>query len=152
MRDSDAPSKIMKYIEHNPMAVLSTVNDDGTPHGAVVYICGIGNQKIYFITKNLTQKYVNLIERPAVSLTIGNDKESSTLQISGRAGVVNDPNMLEIAMQKMHSVHAMMAEWLPPISKLRAGSYAIIGVTIDKARLGEFKGLAIGSRDIYTEI
>jgi len=142
----------MNYIERNPMAVLGTINDDGTPHGAIVYLCGLSNQTVCFITKNLTQKYVNLTERPTVCLTIGNDKDSSTLQMSGQAYVIDDPQVMDVAMQKIQAVHAIMAEWLPPLAKLRAGNYAIIAVKLTKARLGEFRGLDIGSQNIYTEI
>lgn len=152
MSDSEAYFKVMNYIERNPMAALGTVNDDGTPHGAIVYLCGLSNQTVCFITKNLTQKYINLTERPTVSLTIGNDKDSSTLQVSGQAYIIDDPQVMDVAMKKMHAVHAMMAEWLPPLAKLRAGNYAIIGVKLTKARLGEFRGLDIGSQQIYTEI
>ncbi len=144
--------KIAAYIEHNPMAVLSTTNDDNTPHGAIVYVAPIGNRAVCFITKNLTQKYVNLTERPTVSLTIGNDKESSTLQITGRASVVSSPQLMDAAMKKITQVHARMTEWLPPLAKIRAGNYAIINVAITHARLGEFKGSKIGSQEIFTEI
>ena len=152
MTDSESYFRVMNYIEQNPMATLGTVNDDGTPHGAIIYLCGLSKQTVCFITKNLTQKYVNLIERPTVSLTIGNDKDSSTLQMTGQAYRINDPQVMDVAMQKIHAVHAIMAEWLPPIAKLRVGNYAIIGVKITKARLGEFKGLGIGSQNIYTEV
>jgi len=152
MADPEAYLKVMDYIEHNPMAALGTVNKDGTPHGAIVYICALRNQTVCFVTKNLTQKYTNLMERPAVSLTIGNDRDSSTLQISGEAYVIQDPSVMETVMRKIHAVHARMADWLPPLAKLRAGNYAIFGVKITKARLGAFQGLDIGSQYIYTEL
>ena len=152
MTDSEAYSKIMNYIEQNPLATLGTINDDGTPHGAVVYICALSNQTVCFITKNLTQKYVNITERPTVSLTIGNDKDSSTLQITGQASVVNNAELMDTILKKITQVHARMAEWLPPLAKLRAGNYAIIAVKITHARLGEYKGLDIGNKDIFTEI
>lgn len=150
--NKDSLFKIMQYIERNPMAALGTVNSDGTPHGAIVYICGLSDATVCFVTKNLTQKYVNLTERPAVALTIGNDKDSSTLQISGQASAVNDPQLLDVAMKKITKVHAMMAEWLPPLAKLRAGEYAVISVSITHARLGEFRGMDIGGAQIFTEI
>jgi len=148
--NNEARAKIIQYIEHNPMAVLSTINDDGTPHSAVVYICVVG-EAVCFITKNQTRKYQNILERPYVSITIGNDKESSTLQLSGKAYVLQDAKLLDMAMKKMSAVHAVMAEWLPPIAKLRAGSYAVVGVGLAGARLGQFRGLDIGSREIFTE-
>lgn len=152
MADSEAYFKIMNYIEQNPLATLSTVNDDGTPHGAVVYVCALSNQTVCFITKNLTRKYINATERPTVCLTIGNDKDSSTLQLTGHASVVNNAEMMDTILKKITQIHARMAEWLPPLAKLRAGNYVIIAVKITRGRLGEFKGLDIGSREIFTEI
>lgn len=152
MADSEAYFKIVNYIEQHPLATLSTVNDDGTPHGAVVYICALSNQTVCFITKNLTQKYINITERPAVSITIGDDKDSSTLQLTGQASIVNNAELMDAMLKKISHVHARMAEWLPPIAKLRAGNYAVIAVKITHARLGNFKGLDIGSRNIFTEI
>ncbi len=152
MSDSEAYFKIMNYIEQNPLATLSTVNDDGTPHGAIVYICALSNQTVCFVTKNLTQKYINATERPTVCLTIGNDKDSSTLQLTGQASVVDNPELMDTVLKKITQVHARMAEWLPPLAKLRAGNYAIVAVKITHARLGEYKGLDIGSEDIFTEI
>jgi hypothetical protein len=87
-----------------------------------------------------------------VSLTIGNDTDSSTLQATGKAFVVDDPVLLDVAMKKINEIHAHMAELLPPLTKLRAGNYAIIGIELLHARLGEFKGLSIGSQAIFTEI
>jgi general stress protein 26 len=150
--NTEAYAKLMNYIDHNPMAVLGTVNDDGTPHGAIVYVCNLSNRTIFFVTKNGTQKYNNLAQRPVVSLTIGNDKDSSTLQATGKAFIIDDAEQLDIAMKKMSEVHAIMTEWLPPLAKLRAGNYAVIGIELLHARLGEFMGLGIGSREIFTEI
>ena len=147
-----AAFKIMHYISKNPMAVLSTVNDDGTPYGSIVYISSLGDRAVCFVTKTGTQKYMNLLARPMVSLTIGNDTESSTLQATGKASIINDPALLDAGMKKIHEIHAMRAEWLPPIAKLRAGNYAVVGIELTHARLGEFKGLDIGSREIFTEI
>lgn len=152
MADSEAYFKIMNYIKQNPLATLSTVNDDGTPHGAVVYVCGLSNQTVCFITKNLTQKYINITERPTVCITIGNDKDNSTLQLTGQASVVSDAELMDTILKKITQIHARMAEWLPPLAKLRAGNYAVIAVKITSGRLGEFKGLGIGSKDIFTEI
>lgn len=150
--NTEAYAKLMHYIDRNPMAVLGTINDDGTPHGAVVYVCGLSNGTICLVTKNQTRKYANLIARPTVSLTIGNDKENSTLQASGQASVISDAVLIDAAMKKMIDVHAMTPEWLPPLAKLRAGNYAVIKIEVTHARLGEFKDQQIGSERIYTEI
>jgi len=149
--DSESGVHISRYVDQNPVGVLGTINDDGTPHGAVVYACVIDGI-LYFLTKTGTRKFTNLINRPAVSLTIGNSDESSTLQVSGHASVVNDAAQIDAAMKKLTQVHASMPDWLPPIAKLRAGQYSIVQIEMTHARLAEFKNRSIGSERIFTEI
>jgi len=143
---------LAEYIGTHPAAVLSTINDDGTPYGSVVYVGLAGHRQVFFVTKNQTRKYANVSKRPQVSLTFFNDKDSSTLQASGKAFVADDPKMIDHALDAMKKIHAMQAEWLPPISKLNAGNYVLIGIQLESARLAQYKGLGIGSDDIFTEL
>jgi general stress protein 26 len=152
MQTSEAYTKIKSYIDHNPAAVVGTINADGTPYGSAVYVCALSGQRVCFVTKNLTQKYVNISETPQVSLTFFNEKDSSTLQASGTAAILNDAQLINMVMDRMTRIHAIRAEWLPPISKLRAGNYVTICVTLTKARLAEYQGLDIGSEQIFTEL
>jgi len=152
MQVSENYAKIMNYIDHNPAAVVGTINADGTPHGSVVYACALDDQKVCFMTKNLTQKYVNINKRPRVSLTFCNEKENSTLQASGVATVLNDAPQIDAVMDKLTRIHARGAEWLPPISKLRAGSYEVIGVDLTSARLAEYRSVGTDSKQVFTEL
>jgi uncharacterized pyridoxamine 5'-phosphate oxidase family protein len=137
-------TKVMSYIDRNPAAVISTVGEDG-PHGAVVYAIAASHGTICFVTKNQTKKYANIASHPSVSLTFFNEKEGTTLQISGQAFVADDSQGLkEIVMSKMTKAHAAMADWLPPVTKLENGEYAVIGIEIQSARLTDFGGMGIG--------
>lgn len=131
----------MDYINRNPAGVLSTIGEDG-PHGAVVYIIAASHGTLCFVTKNRTQKYANLVSHPLVSVTFFNERESSTLQVTGQAYVADDTQGLkEIVMEKMAKAHATMTDWLPPVTKITDGEYAVIGIEIKKARLTNFSGL-----------
>lgn len=147
-----AYGKIMTYIDRNPAAVLSTTGKDGAPHGAVVYVCTASHGTVCFVTKNLTKKYANLVDHPQVCLTFYNEKESSTLQISGKAFIADNPDMIDYVMDKIAKVHALQSDWLPPVSKVQAGEYAVVGVELTHARLAEFQGMGIGSNSIFTEL
>lgn len=143
---------IRSYIDRNPIATLGTINADGTPHGAVVYVCADDSHPVvYFLTKTGTQKYKNLSSNERVSITVGNPSENSTLQASGRADHVEDAVTLDMVMKKITRTQTSAIEWLPPLSKLRAGAYVVIGVTVERARLAQFKGVEIGSEHIFTE-
>ena len=141
----------MTYIDNNPAAVLSTVDDAGKPHGAVIYVCTASHGTVCFVTKNLTRKYVNITERPDVHLTFFNERESSTLQLEGTATVTDDPAMIDYVMKKMTQSHAIQSDWLPPVTKVQAGEYVIIGVKIVNARLAEFGGSS-GDGKTFTDL
>lgn len=149
--DKDAYSKILSYIDQHPIATISTINSDGSPHGAVVYACADNhNPIVYFITKQETRKYKNLQNHSSVSITIVNPADNSTLQAEGRAFTVQHPSTIDAVMKKIARIHTSANEWLPPIAKLRAGAYEVVGIELSYVRLAEFQGMAIGSEYIFT--
>lgn len=149
----DMYRKIRTYIDNNPIAILGTTSPNHSPYGAVVYACADPNSPIvYFITKQATAKYQNLRERNQVSLTIVNPYENSTLQASGIAFDITDALTIDMVMERITREHASAKEWLPPIAKLRAGAYAIVGIELTQARLAQFQGMAIGDEHIFTRL
>jgi general stress protein 26 len=146
--------KVMRYIDEHPVIVLSTLDDYHRPYGTVVYaVSGDHDTKmhVYFLTKEDTAKFHNLSARPAASITAYDADNVSTLQAQGHAEITREPHVIDRVMKQLTRTHARAAEWLPPIAKLRAGNYVMVGVTITNARIGEFKGAPIGSQDIFTE-
>ena len=147
--------KVMRYVDEHPIVVLGTLDDYHRPQGAVVYaVSGDPSTKmhIYFLTKEDTEKFHNLKARPAVSITSYDEQDVSTLQAQGHAEIERSPQVIDKVMKQLTRTHAHAAEWLPPIAKLRAGSYIMVGITITHARIGEFKGAPIGGHDIFTEV
>lgn len=140
----------MGYIERNPAAVLSTASNKG-PHGAVVYVVPASHGTLCFVTKDKTQKYTNLTQHPTVSLTFFNEKEGTTLQATGKAYVAKNTELKDFVLEKMRKAHAVMAEWLPPVTQQTAGEFVVIGVELTHARLTEFRGLGIGE-PTFTEL
>lgn len=146
-------TKIMSYIEAHPSAILGTVNEDGTPHGAAIYVVVASHHTVCFVTKTLTTKFKNLTRQSQVSLTFVDDHDSSTLQVRGRAYSVEDTKMQQYIMDKMVKIHRIQADWLPPIAKLEAGPYTVVGVELQDARLAEYQGVDIsGNEQIFTEL
>lgn len=149
--DSELYTSIRDYIIKNPIATLGTTDTNGIPYGAIVYTCtDIYHPVVYFITKQETAKYRNLKEREHVSLTIVNPSENSTLQAGGRAFEVEDAVTIDEVMKTIALQHDSAKDWLPPIAKLRAGAYVIIGIELAHARLAHFKGMVIGDEHIFT--
>lgn len=150
---SENRASILTYIDTNPVATLGTINEDGSPHGSIVYVCSDDHHSIvYFLTKSETRKYKNLTANNRVSLTIANPSDNSTLQASGTAAEIQDAQVIDAIMSKLTRLHVNAVDWLPPISKLRAGPYVIVGITLEYARLAEFQGMSIGDERIFTRM
>lgn len=147
-----AYNRIRSYIDINPIATIGTMNyNDGSPHGSVVYTCADTHHPIvYLLTKQGTRKYQNILVHDQVSVTIVNPSENSTLQADGHAEEVRDPETINMVMDKLAHDHLSSTEWLPPIAKLRAGAYVVVGITLTHARLAQFKGMVIGDEHIFT--
>ena len=149
----DTYREIRTYIDHNPLTIVSTTDSEGLPHGAVVYACADSDRPVvYFITKQKTKKYQNLRARSQVSLTVVNPAENSTLQADGRAFDVADAMTIDMVTKTITRKHASAKEWLPPIAKLRAGAYTIVGIELAHARLARFQGMDIGDERIFTRL
>lgn len=145
--------EVKAYFEANPLAVVGTTNLDGSPHGAVVYVCADdARHTVYFLTKTETRKYKNLEARDKVSLTITNPEERSTLQADGRAATVHDSAVREKIIKKISNAHATAAEWLPPIAKLNAGTYVVVAVDVWHARIARYKGMTVGDEHIFAQV
>lgn len=144
--------KIVSYIDSNPLATLGTVDADGSPHGAVVYVFADPEKpKLYFLTKNETKKFKNLRGRSKVSITIANRAENSTLQATGNSSVTRDSDILDMVVKKMARANSISSEWVPPVSKLDAGQYTVVQIDLDHARLAEFNGGPAGQH-VFTEL
>lgn len=143
-------AEIKAYIAKNPIATLGTTNAQGVPHGAAVYLCTGSNATVYFITKQNTAKYRNLKEQKQVSITIVDPSENSTLQAVGRAFEVADAATIDDVMQRIALIHDTANDWLPPIAKLRAGAYVVVGIELTRTRLAHYQGKTIGDEHIFT--
>lgn len=151
--DVEARSAILSYIDTNPIATLGTINLDGSPHGAIVYVCtDISKPVVYFITKTGTAKYKNLRADKHVSLTITHPTENSTLQAQGTAEEIQDAQIIDDAMNRLTKLHVNATDWLPPIAKIHAGAYVLVGITLKWARLAEYEGMSIGDEHIFTQM
>ena len=134
-------AKIAAYVDRNPAAVLGTIGQDG-PHGTVIYVIAASHGTLCFVTKNQTKKYQNILENPLVCLTFFNDKESTTLQVAGKAYAAdNSQGLQEIVMDKVTKSHAIMSEWLPPVTKIQNGEYVVVGIEVTYARLSDYSGI-----------
>lgn len=143
--------EIVEYMQANPVMVLSTVDDLGVPHGAAVYVYAKSAKKVYCVTKTDTRKLHNLRANPRVAITIVNMAENSSLQATGHAETVQDASEIEDVMGNMAKIYAKGPDWLPPITKLRAGPYQVVGIDLKDVRLARYLNEHPGSKAIFKE-
>jgi len=152
MSSAENYEKIREYISAHPIATIGTVDSKGDPRGAAVYICPDDQRHIiYFLTKNETDKYKNLIAHETVSVTVVNPAGNSTLQATGKAFTVRDAHALDLITKRMVDANPEVSEWIPPISRLEAGQYVVVGINLSHARLAEFQGMDMTQEHIFTE-
>lgn len=145
--------QITSYIDSHPIAIVGTINDDGTPHASAVYIFNVSHHTVCFVTRNLTRKYQNIFDRPEVSLTIYDDHDVSTLQANGQAFIANDEHMLTYAQQKIEQMYKIRADTLSPIDKMEgSGDFVLIGVELHKAKLTTYQGIDTNMDEAYLEV
>lgn len=151
MSDLSNQYEISAYIKANPVAVLGTIDEHNVPHGAAIYICLVSPHQLYFVTKTETQKFKDIAHNPHVSVAIVNPSENSSLQAVGQAEIERNVQVINMVMKKIAEIHAKGVDWLPPIAKIRAGAYQVVGIKLDHARLAQFKGQQVGSQSIFKQ-
>lgn len=80
--------EVLAFLNRHRLAVIATVNADGTPEAALVNIAVSPQLEIVFETTNATRKYANLSRDPAAALVVGWHDDQS-LQLNG---VVDEPS------------------------------------------------------------
>lgn len=140
MHDVETREIMRKFINEHSFAILSTINDQGHPHGTALYAGSDDNLNVYFMTKSGTAKSRYVDNDDMVALTFGDEIEQATLQLSGSVAEMYDAKEGAHAVQLLDSLKHKSPEARKPISKLNAGSYIIFRITPDWALLRMYAG------------
>lgn len=135
----DSVSTIATYINEHPLAVLSTVEPSGNPHGSTLYAGSDSQLHVFFMTKRDTRKHQNILGNPKVALTFSGEDHQTTLQLSGIASEVTVPDEGATAFQVLGSIRHNSEDFRLPISKIEAGPYIVYRVDVDSALLTEYE-------------
>lgn len=122
-------SEVREFLLNHDVAVISTINSNGYPNGAVVnYVLGDENY-FYVLTKDKTGKAVNIAKNPKVAITIYDVGGRSTVQCEGVAELITQPNVIKDLSSILIKPkdYGNKVAW-PPISLLIAGNYVVIKV------------------------
>lgn len=135
----DPTEIISEYINNHPLAVLSTVDGEGKPHGTTLYAGSDDRFNVYFMTKVETGKARNIRGNPNVALTFSGEEHQTTLQISGKALEVTVPDENALAFQVIGSLRHESKDFRLPISRFEAGPYIVFKVQVENALLTDYE-------------
>ncbi|MBI5357532.1 pyridoxamine 5'-phosphate oxidase family protein [Candidatus Saccharibacteria bacterium] len=147
-RLSEEKPKITNFLNKNQIAVLATIGADNRPQTAVIYFYVDADLNIYFITKEKTTKYQNIIDNPEVALSVYEQETQTTVQASGKAEEVHDPGRVNEVFRHVLSVTKSTSESsIPPVSKIDAGGYKCFCIRPRSIRLAEYTKPEHGEHD-----
>jgi len=152
---------IFAYLNDLAIGVLSTVSQDGYPHGAVLYFAVDHELNFYFITKAGSKKASFLATNHKASITTLDSELPRSVQAMGLVEEVQDAQTFEYMMERISEInkHKNSEHWPAPIARYSKD----MGVTLYKLktiwlRYGDFSekedvvGLSYTDHEPFTQI
>lgn len=126
------------FLQGHELAVLSSLDGDGSVTGAAVYYSFNGDN-LFIVTKEGTEKAHNIIHQPQVALTITDEALPATMQIEALAAVETNNTVRQTAFNSIVRLRQYGDDKkYPPVASLNAGAYVVIRLTPTSARYSEF--------------
>ena len=139
-------SKERDFINSQGVGVLATVNKDGVPHAATVYVIADKELDIYFLTKDGTSKHVNLLQNNKAALVVYDPHSLTTIQIQGTAKVTKDDSMVDYLYARILTTNKEYSgNDVPPIDRIDAGKYVAYRLSPETVRLIDYWNLDLKS-------
>ncbi len=127
------------FLRDNEAGVLSTSNNNGEVHGAVIYYLLDEQHHIYLLTKAETTKARNIVSNKSVALTVFDIGQGKTLQLQGAAEVETDEKIRQFVFNKIMKPHTYSGKKdLPPVAWLEAGMFVVIKITPSNCNFSDF--------------
>jgi uncharacterized pyridoxamine 5'-phosphate oxidase family protein len=136
---SNRKRRIYDFLQENSVAVLSSVDPNGNPHGVVIYFMVDANFVIHFLTKKGTRKYDDLIHNNHVVLTAFQPQTQTTVQVTGLATEREGRNAIkEISGAIFGATLRTSGSGLPPIVKLQEGNFTTFSIKPIEAHMAVY--------------
>jgi general stress protein 26 len=135
----DSLKELNKFERMDDTAVLSTIDKDGNPHASVVHFEVDKDENFYILTKEKTQKAINISRNRNVALTIHNSGSLKVMYIKGFAEKITDKETIEAVKNQIASFREYQeGTKLAPITKISAGDYTVFKITPTSTNLQDF--------------
>lgn len=130
---------IRNFLQSQRSGVLATGDNAGNPHAATVYFSLEDDFCLLFATKTETQKYKNIAENERVAFVCYDEKTQTTVQITGRAETVDDPDKQQDMLNTIYRFSETISKTeFPPIEKLFAGDYVVLRIVPQVIKMAIF--------------
>lgn len=144
-RLTDRQRRIHAFLRDHPVGVLSSVDPNGNPHGAVVYFTIDEHFVIRILTKKGTRKHDNVLHHNHVMLTVFDATTQTTAQTTGLAFERLDPMTVAALTRHIRSLARQHGGATLPIEQLQAGELTTILVEPVQIRMAVYAPPSIGS-------
>ena len=126
------------FLEAHGVGVVCTSSEHGDPWAAAVYYVTDEYGNVYFFTRSETVKLQNIRKDPRVAFVVFDEKNQTTLQLSGQAAELTDLQQLNLFYQKIQRSVASVRHPLP-IEKLRDdGNYVIVKIEVGQSHFVDY--------------
>lgn len=149
--DKELKDKIIPFLgfQKSRLGVVSTVSEDKKPESAYVYFAFDENVNIYFVTKDASRKFKNILKNKNVAFALATENPPQTLQLEGIASVHNEAEDQKHLFQELVGL-ASARHFSAPISQQPAGGLQFIKISPTWIRFGNFEIRKHG--DIFEEV
>lgn len=116
------------FFVHHPLGVLSTLGESGDIETASIYFAIDDKYNCYFVTKDSTRKYKNIIDRRQATLTVFEENILMFGEVRGRAEAVDNTDEAVAKMTLLQdTIASRKAEyWVPPVSQIQTGNFLVM--------------------------
>lgn len=152
MSTSQKHAHVYNFMKHNHMGVLSTVSAEGKPWGSAIYYVVDEKFNVYFVTRKETFKYQNLDKSSFAALTVADEENQQTVQLSGSISKVPPEDYLEVVFNRLAAIQPKSdLNWAPPIEKVYKGDYMPLCLTPTRLQYADFKEQSTDYHHKYIE-
>jgi general stress protein 26 len=133
---------------NQPLGVLATISKDGVPHATSVFYIADEQLNLYFLAREGSKKYENILANPHVAFVVTEENPPKTIQFEGTAQMVTDAHEENAYFSKLIK-RATEHSAIPPVAQMEGSKMLFIKITPTWVRAGNFAVMRKG--DMFEE-
>ncbi len=121
---------IIDFFRSHQLMVLGTKGPDGNPQLAAVYVYIGPNGAYYFMTRNTTRKFQNIIANECVTLFAYDEVTMQCGEMTGKAHLILDAEKVIPMLTPLQQIATTRNTkcWMPPVGQIEGHNYVLFEV------------------------